>query len=158
MVEVPLTQNKVALIDDQDSARVLAYRWHASKDRSGNFYAKTRMAGKRVSMHRFILELGETEEVDHKNRNGLDNRRENLRPATRQQNLFNRNTKRGASGYKGVSWKPRQRKWQAALTVDRKQIYLGLFTTAEEAARAYDIAARQHHGAFAVLNFSERQP
>jgi hypothetical protein len=92
--------------------------------------------------------------VDHINLNGLDNRRTNLRPATRAQNMHNRRLNaNNTSGYKGVS---RDRsKWRAHIKLNSRQRSLGTFATPEQAARAYDAAARELFGQFARLNFPD---
>jgi hypothetical protein len=92
--------------------------------------------------------------VDHKNRNGIDNRRPNLRLATESQNCMNRQKQRVTSSkYKGVSWVRSSGKWKAAIQVDKKNLHLGYFEDEEEAARAYDAAARKYQGEFAYQNF-----
>lgn len=103
-------------------------------------------------MHREImgLSIGDQREVDHINGNRLDNRRCNLRLATHEQNMHNaRRRKDNSSGFKGVSWKVRDRKWYAAIEISGKRIHLGVFDTAEEAHVAYCGAADRLHGEFA---------
>jgi hypothetical protein len=90
--------------------------------------------------------------LDHRNRNPLDNRLSNLRPATQQQQQHNRRRRRNnTSGFIGVS--RFRNKWQALASLNGKRVRLGMFTDPVEAARAYDDFAREHHGDFAVLNF-----
>ena len=154
-VEIPLSRGYVAFVDAADASRVLAYKWSA---RSGNrtMYAHRtvrRADGRRTSqsLHQFLTGYAIT---DHINGNGLDNRRSNLREATPAQNGQNR--RRGLdnrSGFKGVSWNARDRKWQAHIRVNGPQRSLGYYETAEEAAQAYDAAARDLHGEYAALNF-----
>ena len=105
-------------------------------------------------MHRLILGCGPGEEVDHRNGNGLDNRRGNLRPATHALNQANVRRVRAKSGFKGVSrWvRPSPRPWRAHITVKGRMKFLGAFATPEEAARAYDAAARELFGEFACTN------
>lgn len=92
--------------------------------------------------------------VDHKDHDGLNNRRSNLRWATQSQNCVNTSKlARGVSGFRGVS--KMRNKWHAAVNVSKKRIHLGTYVTAEEAAKAYDRAAREHFGEFARLNFPE---
>jgi hypothetical protein len=111
-----------------------------------------------VLMHRLILELDGQNidglEVDHDNGNRLDNRRENLRPATKSQNMSNRGPfLNNKSGFKGVCWHKRRQKWIAQIHVSGKRTHLGYFDDPIAAARAYDAAALELHGAFARLNF-----
>ncbi|MCK5643692.1 MAG: HNH endonuclease, partial [Gammaproteobacteria bacterium] len=95
-----------------------------------------------------------TIEIDHANRNRLDNRKENLRQCTPSQNKWNIG-KRGnnTSGYKGVCWKKDKQKWVACIRKDHKVTWLGHFKDKIKAAKAYDKAALELHGQFAVLNF-----
>jgi hypothetical protein len=156
MIKVPLSQGKVALIDDEDAPRVLQHKWTYTRVNQRRAYAQTkiRVGAKQrtLYMHRLILDAPAGELVDHINGNGLDNRRENLRLATVAQNTRNSRQRRGsAAGYKGV--RRRGDKWQARIAVNSKQIHLGVFSSKEEAAQAYDTAAREHFGEFAVLNF-----
>ncbi len=89
----------------------------------------------------------------------MNNRRDNLRPANSSQNGSNRGKQRdNKSGYKGVCWSTKDKRWRATIKLNRKGIYLGNFLTAEEAARAYDAAAREMHGEFACLNFPSPPP
>jgi hypothetical protein len=96
--------------------------------------------------------------VDHINGDGLDNRRANLRIVTAQQNNWNRRFRRtGRSKYTGVTWDGRRDKWRADIYENRRKIFLGHFAEEEEAARAYDSAAKENRGEYAVLNFPCRR-
>lgn len=108
-------------------------------------------------MHREILGLmPEDPDVDHRDGEGLNNRRSNLRLVTNSQNNMNSQCRWGAlSKYKGVSWHKRREKWQGRIKLNGKEIYLGYFDNEKKAARAYDEAAKKHFGEFARLNFSE---
>lgn len=143
-------------IDDADEERVRRHGWYRFKARS-RYYAAANLKvdGRwvRVLMHRFIVGAVTGQLVDHKNDDGFDNRRENLRVATRGQNQHNSGPRRGR--FKGVSWHRGAGKWVVQLMVNRVPMYLGLFVDEEEAARVYDNAARQHHGKFARLNFPD---
>lgn len=162
MIEVPLTKGKVALIDEEDALRVLGYKWTANhKPDSGTWYAVTYRRGRTIYLHRFILNATAGEEVDHENLDTLDNRRCNLRLATHSQNQCNRRAyRRNKTGFKGVYYSKSRNAFCAQIRHGNVQRLLGRFATAEEAARAYDAAARAHHGDFARLNFprqSERK-
>jgi hypothetical protein len=157
---IPLTQGKVAFVDDEDFERVNQFKWSARWSQNGRWYAlrnvhpsKDRRAIQ--SMHRFImgLEYGDPREVDHKDRiNTLDNRKSNLR-VTLDQNSQNRGIPiTNKSGVKGVHWDEQREKWVAYIGSNGKRFNLGRFPTSELAAQAYDAAAKEIHGEFACTN------
>jgi len=155
MKEIPLTRGKVALVDDEDYDTLNQVRWQAFRSRN-TFYAHRHDPEKHshtIAMHRSIMDPTPGFQVDHKNRDGLDNRRANLRVCSFEQNTYNRSLTRSTSGYKGCSYHIRRRQWQAYITVKQQQHYLGLYATAEDAARAYDAMALVIFGDFALLNF-----
>lgn len=158
-VSIPLTKGKVALIDQQDLDRVSPFSWHASYMPDGDcFHAATsvRTSGRKatVTMHRLLM-CFPLVEVDHVNRDPLDNRRCNLRLVSRAENARNRRGwSRARSPFKGVSEHKHSGRWQARIYCGRA-FFLGLFATQVEAALAYDRAARDLHGDFACLNFPE---
>jgi len=154
---LPLNQGLYALVDAEDWPKVSRFNWRARKI-GRNYYAQAPdyTGGKRrdLLLHRVIMNLPDA--IDHRNGDGLDNRRCNLRPADRTQNLGNqRISVRNKSGFKGVGWHQRDRKWRAYLVVNKRQQHLGYFNSPAEAAKAYDRAARQHFRDFACLNFPE---
>lgn len=164
MKEIPLTQGKVALVDDEDYDSLIGFYWQAKRTRNGKVWYASRTgradSGTRTTgilMHRQILGLTDRkQQVDHENGNGLDNQKDNLRVATCSQNHFNRERySNNLSGYKGVYIRPKRchRPWHARIQVNKKNIHIGYFHTAKEAALAYDEAAREHHGEFARTNF-----
>ncbi len=108
-------------------------------------------------MHRQLLNCPAAKFVDHINNNGLDNRKENIRPATRAQNSYNRKkyANNSRSKYKGVSFKKKNGKWTAQIGLNNKMLFLGYFKNEVDAARAYDRAARKYYGRFANLNFKK---
>lgn len=159
MKEIPLTQNKIALVDDADFLLVSQHKW-AAYCRHNIWYAKTKICirGKlcQVDMHRLILGLSPQDktQVDHIKHNGLDNRRTQIRKCTHAQNDRNRRPKRDSSSkYKGVCWIKRANKWKAQLQISDQKHYLGLFVAEIDAAKAYDIKAKELFGEFAYLNF-----
>lgn len=162
MKEIPLSQGKVALVDEIDFDAVSKYKWFAHFD-GYNWYAKkkngikgTRKRGirhKPITMHAFLMEPPVGVVIDHKDWNGLNNQRRNLRICTHAQNCQNgRQRCANKSGFKGVSWKRRNNKWCAQIAVLGKIIHIGLFGVAKDAAKAYDVAALKHHGEFALTN------
>jgi hypothetical protein len=159
MIEVPLTQGKVALIDDEDAERVLRYEWRAAWHAGARRYyvkRRTRRKGgpRHIWLHRFILDAPPGVEVDHINRDGLDNRRANLRFATPAENQWNSGRRiDNRTGFKGVYWNKRKKQFRAQIKRHGVQRCIGDFTTAIEAARAYDAAARLLFGEFARVNF-----
>jgi len=154
MMEIPLTQDKVALVDDDDFDELSKHKWSVDTQGYPSRGIVTERGWRPVRMHRFILGLSFGEPADHINRDRLDNRRSNLRRCTRQQNTFNRRPM-SKSGYKGAYSSPTLSGWRAQIMVNGKCLYLGSFRTPEDAARAYDTAARDHYGEFAYLNFPE---
>lgn len=148
-----------AIVDDEDFERVNQYRWCVSFNGArGKYYAirTIRINGKRktVFMHRFIMSAPDNMEVDHRDSNGLLNTRDNLRICTPHQNQGNSKlNKTNKSGYKGVSWDARNRKWQASIKRDGKARNLGSFSDPISAAHAYDSAALKYFGEFAFTNF-----
>lgn len=163
MKEIELTKGFKTFVDDDDYEWLSANKWHSSIGYAGR-------AGKRVDcwrqshifMHREVLKrhFGWTcldgFYVDHINGNRSDNRKENLRRCTNQQNQFNTNKhKRNTSGYKGVSWNIVDKKWQVYLKTKDKVHFLGQFHDVKKAAEAYDKAAIKIHGEFSNINFKE---
>lgn len=162
--EIPLTKGKVALVDAADYDLVSQYRWHAFKNASGEWYARStslaRKEGKSLWMHRLILNCPPDKKVDHKDHDGLNNRRYNLRPATNAQNIYNMRIKRNnTSGYKGVvihsAHGRRTGKWRAVIKHNNKTICLGEYRDPKDAALAYDAKAKELFGEFAFLNFPQ---
>jgi hypothetical protein len=155
MKKILLTQDKFTLVDDCDYAYLIQWKWCYHK---GYAIRTDRTNGKQRTelMHRIILEqMGHKNFTysDHRNRNKLDNRRCNLRPATDSQNQHNASKRKdNTSGYKGVSWHKRAGKWHARICVNGKRISLGYYVDPKEAARAYNVAALKYHSEFAVLN------
>ena len=162
--KIPLTKGQYAIVDPDDYERLSKHKWHASED-VHTYYAARAKRGKdgkyhHCAMHREILSVGKGLFVDHINHHGWDNRKANLRPATRTQNCRNsikRKRPGWVSQYKGVAWRAKSQLWEATITVNYHHIFLGSFPTEIEAAEAYDRAALKYHGEFASLNFPRRR-
>jgi hypothetical protein len=157
---IPLIGGKHALVDAADFERVSKHKWRLNQFAGRTDYAMTWIRVRYVMLHRFILDPPPGLEVDHVNRDGLDCRRGNMRLATRSQNSGNSPSRRGStSRYKGVSWHRRDRRWVAEIMFAGRQYHLGRFSLEEEedAALAYDAAARVLFGEFAWLNFADRE-
>lgn len=143
---------QTAIVSPEDASLVAPYRWGLNRAKGGKFYLMASRNGETIHMHRLIAKPPEGMVVDHINANPMDNRRENLRVCTPKQNSMSRRRYKGAaSQYKGVT--PRDGKWRAQISVNRKTLVLGKFTSEIDAARAYDDAARKYFGEFACPNF-----
>lgn len=160
---IPLTRGLVTLVDKSDRALVEQSRWKARPATSTGggscgFYAcKSRSDGGKdttIYLHRFLMGATRGQIVDHINGDKLDNRRANLRFCTASENASNR-AFTSASGFRGVH--RRQFRWVALITVSGSRFRIGSFATAQEAAKAYDAAAQQHFGRYAILNFGSVQ-
>jgi hypothetical protein len=166
---IPLSRGLVAIVDDEDLTDLSRDKWYA-RPGSGTEYAKRQTyvdgRARTESMHSRIMRPPAGMIVDHINHDGLDNRRSNLRVATYEQNARNKVSLRLKSGdLKGASWDDsarRKYKWAARIYAGpvggngkRGRIRLGYFATEEEAALAYDVAAREHFGEFAFCNFPD---
>ena len=187
MKEIRLWKNrhelsdKVTIIDDEDYEKVMERKWYVMESGSGKHYAMG--SGRRVSVHRLVMDAPKDLHIDHINGDPLDNRKENLRLCTIAQNAQNRPLRKdSASGYKGVYEvkKPQRRKYikksgevtyyenmpkkrfyayignPEATTKTPRNIKLGYFHTAEEAAECYDRKAIEMYGEFAQVNFPEK--
>lgn len=162
MKEIPISNGRLVMVDNEDYERLINRKWqYLAKRDSGIGYAvrTVKINGKKrgILMHREILGLpvGREPRVDHRDSNGLNNQKGNLRLATQIENARNRIiNSSNTSGYKGVCWHKQTKKWIAAIRCEGKRKYLGIFNDRIEAARAYDAAAREFHGEFARCNFS----
>ncbi len=160
--EIPLTRGRAAIVDDEDFEMLSAFSWHfrpmRAKQPEKGYAALTVRPGDghclQMFMHQMLISLPKGVQVDHINGNSLDYRRQNLRPSTQAQNARNVAKPKHArsSRFKGVWHDRRTGKWQAYITADRRRYHLGVFGHEEDAARAYNDAARRLHGAFARLN------
>lgn len=166
MPKITLTQNKYALVDDDDFPMLSKYSWNAHKY-GEKYYAETNIrvapgrkngSFRNLKMHRLIMNAKPGQIVDHINHDTLNNKKNNLRLCTSAENSRNTNKRAwNKSGCKGVNWHKASNKWIAQIGISsggkRKNLYLGIFDKAKDAAIAYDIAAKNYHGEFARLNF-----
>lgn len=153
MKTIQLNKGHKTLVDDADFDILSGYTWFISD----TGYAKSTLwkEGKahQIRMHRLLMKAPKGKMVDHINGDKLDNRRVNLRLCTNAENMRNRQkTRFNTSGFKGVYWNKRDKKWQAQIKIFYKQVCVGRFDDVKEAARAYNNAALEAFGAFASLN------
>ncbi|MDD5010925.1 MAG: AP2 domain-containing protein [Phycisphaerae bacterium] len=148
---------RYAKVDPEDYEKLAEDDWQYYENKSKNRYAVQMEVRKIVYMHRVIMNAPAGYLVDHRNGDGLDNRKSNLRLATQAENSRNkRKTKKAVtSKYKGVSLRKKENKWVAHIDYQGRRIHLGFFKNEEDAAKAYDEAAKLYHGEFASLNFPD---
>lgn len=140
------------IVDDEDFDYLSQWTWSVHVGKT-NIYAYRKVGRGHIFMHQAILPNLTGVEVDHKDGNGLDNRRENLRACTHYQNISNRRVgSDNTSVYTGVSFDKRYSKWRAQICIHGTTIRLGCFPSSEGAARAYDAAAIQYRGEYAKTN------
>ena len=163
MKEIKLAHGYTAIVDDDDFERIAHNAWHIRKRKRSDGSVASVYAirnalsadGRRTSreMHRDVMCAKYGQQVDHINGNGLDNRKENLRFCTSQENARNRRPALRGSTPKGVSWHKRTKKWQAQIKIAGKTIYLGVYNSEHDASAAYIKAAKRH-----FLDFAWQDP
>ena len=147
-ISTPKYPNTYTLIDSDLFAELSQLKWH--KDSDGYCINKTRS---HLSIHRVIMQAKPGEQVDHINGNKLDNKRSNLRICTNQENSFNRKIRsESTNGYKGIEYRLDKQKWRARIAFNSKKLSIGEYKTKEQAAVAYNIAAKYFFKDFAHLN------
>lgn len=158
MPYITLTNGNKTLVDNESYALFSDIKWAYS----GGYVLydqRSKGARKKIWLHRLIANTPDGMVTDHINGNKLDNRKSNLRVCTRQQNNINVGlNKANTSGYKGVAWHKRNKKWRAIIKYNKKSIWLGLYDTKEEAAIAYNKAAVKYFGEYAFINVVESLP
>jgi hypothetical protein len=156
MKTIVISSGEIALVDDDDYEALSQYKWTLQVNRNNRYAARWKVVGKRtykIFMHRSIMNFPEGSEIDHINHNGLDNRKENLRLTHKSGNQQNARIRRdNKSGYKGVRWYKRDKRWQSSIMVDYKAIHLGYFDDPKAAAFAYNQAAIRYFGENAFQN------
>lgn len=162
MKTIKLTKGQFTKVSDNWFEELNALNWYADyKSHVKSFYAARkapRINGKSkpIYMHRVIANAPTGMQVDHIDGNTLNNQVENLRICTTSQNRTNnKKQSNNTSGFTGVTWRPKLKKWAAQIQLNKKGFYLGIFENLEDAAKAYDKKAKELFGKFARLNFSE---
>ncbi len=159
---IPLTRGKIAIVNNSDFKWLSKRKWHAVRPTPTGierWYAVRVVGpkGRKLYMHKAIVArmgLPPQRLCDHKDGDGLNNRRTNLRPCSAAQNVQNKRKQRGASSqFKGVNWDRKNKKWLVRLNHNRKCCFSGRFRNEKSAAKAYDAAAKKFFGQFAKLNF-----
>jgi len=158
---IKLTRGQYAIVDPEDFERLNQYKWHCTcyGYACRKVPKKFRKSDERTSlMHKELCPVPDGKVVDHINRNKLDNRKVNLRPATKQQNCWNAKYKRKTikTRYSGIHWNKNLQKWQVCLTVKGQRARFGYYADETQAAKKYDEKAKKYRGEYAVLNFPEK--
>ena len=148
MKEIKLTTGQCAIVDGKDFEWLNQWKWYAVKTKYQFYAGRTLiLVGEQTMqfMHRLILSAEKGEEVDHINRNSLDNRRENIKICTRSENNRNRQVF-GTSKYRGVCWNKGSKKWASYLVTEYEKFYLGLFKEEKDASDAFNKKYKEIHG------------
>jgi hypothetical protein len=157
--KIKLTQEKYAMVSQEDFEEINKHKWSAVNNHNETYYAirgiYINRRKKRIIMHREIMKPKAGFVVDHKDGDGLNNTRENLRIVTAAENAYNRKKHKNkcSSKYKGVSREKDSKKWRAIINYKGIPIRLGFFDSEIEAAKAYDDAAKELYREYAKLNF-----
>lgn len=159
MPEIELTQGFITFVSEAGYEKVKDFKWCAHKMRRRIYATRygpraNSKSGPLIYMHRVLLDAPKGMQVDHINGNGLDNREENLRVVSNAQNqqAFQRKRRGCASIFRGVTWHKCLKKWMAKIEYRSRTVYLGVFEFEQDAARAYNEAAKNFFGAFASPN------
>ena len=157
MKEIQLTQGKVALVDDEDFESLNQFKWYAI--RNGKTFYATRKDMDDYKQINILMhwEVMNGKGIDHKDHNGMNNQKSNLRLCTQKENCMNRSKRENTSSiYKGVSFHSRDKKWQAHIGINGKYIHIGLFTSEVDAAKAYNEKAIELFCEFAHINIIDK--
>lgn len=141
------------IVDSDIYEEIWFEEWYAVETHEGCWYAACRLNEQVAYLHRYVMGLESKQLIDHKDGNGLNNLRSNLRFCSAQQNCFNRSSnKKSTSKFKGVCWASKEKKWLAQIQFNGKNMRLGGFSEETEAAKAYNKAALELFGEFARIN------
>lgn len=162
MKKIPLTQGEFAIVDAKDFVWLNEKKWGLAKNGKMFYAVRTETINgksKSIYMHRLILNISHREiKIDHKDGNGLNNQRNNIRIATTGQNTANSSSyANSTSKYKGVCWDKRTKKWKVTICKNGKYIHLGRYDDENMAGLAYNKKAIEIHGEFARLNTIQKQ-
>lgn len=150
MKEIKLSQGKVTLVDDEDYVYLVQFNWSASKPGGSKYYRAVRMNKNKLEfMHRVIMNTPDGLFVDHIDHDSLNNQKYNLRNCTKSENNQNKSSNKK---YQGIYWDKANSKYKAQIMINYRQISLGRYSTAEEAALAYNKAAIEYYGSGAKIN------
>lgn len=162
---IPLTQGKFAQVDDDDFEELNKFKWTLTKCDNSFYALRTIYEGriskgvygkqKKIYLHRQIMNAPSDKLVDHKDGDGLNCQKTNMRLATKSENQRNKKPKtNGTSEYLGVCWSKKENKWLAQINIPNVRKRIGVFKSEENAAIAYNILAEKHYGEFANINKS----
>jgi len=152
---IPLTQGQFAMVDDDDYDELSKFKWQVYTSKRHIMYAiRTTPDDKTVYMHRSILKITDRYLfTDHRDHNGLNNQKDNLRKATMAENNANRRRfKKGTSIYRGVWFDSYYGVYKVQISENGRKVHLGRFKNEIDAAKAYNEAAIKYHKEFAFLN------
>lgn len=157
MKEIPLTRGKIALVDDEDYERLSEWKWSYNGTgyavRSEHYYRDGKRRTRTILMHREIIKTPDGMETDHINGDRLDNRKCNIRPCDRKQNVWNNGSQLNkTSQYKGVSYHKGYKKWLAQIGKNGIHYFIGWYKTELEAAYYFDVKSLELYGEFARIN------
>lgn len=157
MREIKLSQNKFAIVDDEDYGELSKYKWYFTKDgRAVRSVKSNHNTWTPMYMHIQIVGKIEGLVIDHINGNPLDNRRNNLRHVTKTQNAQNsKSHKNTSSKYKGVSWNKEKKRWLSTICISKKRYILGYYKSELDAAYVYNVWAESFFGEYVKINVLE---
>ena len=153
---LPLSKGKCGILDAIMVPITKHFRWRTHQKSNKGYYVRTGQRKNQVDMHQLFMQFPLNLEIDHRNRNGMDNRISNLRLCTHIQNCHNSGPRNGKQ-FKGVRYRPDNKRnpFRASIHLPNRNLSLGYYPTIEGAARAVDRAALKYYGEFAYLNFPE---